>query len=44
MANSKGKDVAKGLLNEFGVEKFTDVKESDYEKLLQKIREIHEVK
>lgn len=40
VAKGKGKEVAKGLLNEFGVEKFTDVKEADYEKLLQRIREV----
>ena len=37
LAKDKGKKVAKELLNEFGVEKLTDVKTSDYKKLLEKI-------
>ena len=36
----KGKKVAKELLNEFNVEKLTDVNTSDYDRLLQRIREV----
>ena len=36
----KGKETAKDLLNEFNVEKLTDVNTSDYDRLLQRIREV----
>lgn len=40
LAKERGKDVAKELLNEFGVEKLTDIEEINYEKLLERIREV----
>lgn len=40
VANDKGKNVARGLLSEFNVEKLADIKESDYEKLLHRTQEV----
>lgn len=40
LAKDKGKETAKDLLNEFNVEKLTDVNTSDYDRLLQRIREV----
>ncbi len=40
LAKDKGKKTAKDLLNEFNVEKLTDVNTSDYDRLLQRIREV----
>ena len=40
LAKEKGKEVAKELLNEFGVEKLTDIEEVNYAKLLERIREV----
>ncbi|BAK55882.1 hypothetical protein SFBM_0101 [Candidatus Arthromitus sp. SFB-mouse-Japan] len=40
LAKDKGKETAKELLNEFKVEKLTDVNTSDYDRLLQRIREV----
>ena len=43
LSKNKGNDVAKGLLNEFNAEKLSDVKQSDYSLLLNKIREVENV-
>lgn len=40
LAKDKGKEIAKELLNEFKVEKLTDVNTTDYDRLLQRIREV----
>lgn len=40
LAKDKGKETAKDLLNEFKVEKLTDINTTDYDRLLQRIREV----
>lgn len=39
LSKTKGKDVAKGLLNDFGVSKVTELEENEYSDFLKAIKE-----
>ncbi len=40
LAKTNGTGAAKAIVTEFGVEKFTDIKESDYGRVMDRIHEV----